>query len=188
MDSSAANTSNLQSTAYVQNPNIGESVQPASQPTITTVDMTNVENNQAQQVTQTETAEKAKGYDSENSTVPTSYIKNYMSGLNKPDMFKTNDNGDSYNLTNVLSNSNSIKNAFTGQIRRDTTFQNSHQEATKLFASQDQTNYRYMHHPILGNMRIAIDANGKDIGLPEPINETGNPFILDEPKNIHTLA
>ena len=186
MDSSAANTTNLQSTNYIPNPNIGEINQPVSQPTVTNVDMTNVDNNASQQATKTETAEKPKGYDSENTSIPTSYIQKHMSGLNKPDMFRTNDNGDSYNLTNVLSNTNGIKNAFTNQVRHDMEFQNNFNKARELFASLDTQNYKYIQDPIRGYMRIPIDADGKYIGLPEPINETGNPFKLEDPVYIHT--
>lgn len=190
MDSSAANTSNLQNTAYIPNTNIGESTQPVSQPKAEkTVDMTGGE----QQVAATtvepkETTEAKKDFNIEANQMNASYAKKYIAPwFNKEKLYTFNENGDGYNLTNVLSNTNAIKEAFTGQIRRDTAFQNSFNEAKNLFEIQDTTNYRYMHHPILGNMRVAIDSEGKDIGLPEPINESGSPVILEDPNNIHTL-
>ena len=188
MESSTSNTSNLQSTTYVQNPNISESVQPVSQPTVTTVDMTNVENPAVQPATQTEPTVKPKGFDSDNLPVPTNYIKKFMSGLDTKDFFKTSADGFIlYNFnTEIFKKPEGIKDSYIKQIGRDESNRKAYNDARELFIGLDSQNYRYMQHPTLGKMRIAIDENGKDIGLPEAINETGNPFQFEDPKNIPT--
>ena len=189
MDSSAANTSNLQSTTYVPNQNIGEVNQAVTQPVAPkTVDVTGAEQPAATTVETQESTEAKKDFNIEANQMNASYAKKYIAPwFNKSQTYTFNQNGDGYFLTNVLNNPDNIKFAFTRQIRRDTNIQNSFNEAKELFSGLDTTNYRYIQHPTLGKMRVAIDSDGKDIGLPEPINETGNPFELDEPKNIHTL-
>lgn len=189
MDSSAANTTNLQNTNYIPNQNVGEVNQPVTQPVAPkTVDVTGAEQPAATTVETQETTEAKKDFNIEANQMAANYAKKYIEPwFNKTTNYTLNQNGDGYFLTNVLSNPDNIKFAFTRQIRRDTNFQTSFNEARELFAGLDTQNYRYMQHPTLGKMRVAIDAEGKDIGLPEPINETGNPFVIDDPKNIHTM-
>jgi len=98
------------------------------------------------------------------------YISKFVSSIGKQTQFSLNQNGDGYNLSGVLNaGQDAISNSFKGQIMRDTGLQNKFNKAQQSFAQMDTQNYRYIHHSVLGNMRVAIDAEGKDIGLPEPV-------------------
>lgn len=104
------------------------------------------------------------------SNASANYINNFVSQMGRGKQFNTNQNGDEYNLGGVLNaGQDAVSNAFKGQIMRDTKLQSNFQNAQESFSQLDNQNYRYIHNSILGNMRVAIDADGKDIGLPEPV-------------------
>ena len=110
----------------------------------------------------------SKGFDSNNVTLPAAYVQNNLRAFGTPDLFNTNRNGDEYQLGSTIGNTDKLKTSFQNQIRINARYKNKYDEATKLFSDNSNSDYRYMHHPILGNMQVKIDANGKDIGLPEP--------------------
>ena len=191
MESSSANTTNMQSTPYVSTPNVSEATPQAQQQTATVnVDMTGG-NTTPVEVKASPINNKGTlgaNLDSGNKTISPKYTKMYMTFLGQKPQFTTNQNGDEYNLNSSLKNQELLTLSFKNNIRRNMSDQEGFRKSQQLFENLDNTNYRYMHHPILGNMRVQIDADGKDIGNPEPIDASGNKFFINDPKNIPTLA
>ncbi len=191
MESSSANTTNMQSTPYVSTPNVSEpAAQPQQQPTVANVDMTGGSTTpvEVKASPMNNKGDLGKTYDSENKTVSPKYTQTYMTFLGQRPQFITNQNGDEYNLSSSLKNQELLTLSFKNNIKRNMAAQDGLRQAQQLFENLDNTNYRYMHHPTLGNMRVQIDAEGKDIGFPEPIDASGNKLFMDDPKNLPTLA
>ena len=169
MSESATNTANIPQTTptYSVDPKSVTSTLTPSTPA--RVDMT------ATQGTTAEPQDKkteSKGFDSNNTSIPTTYAQNYiMPWFGKNPLFQENQHGDRYSLTNSLSNSNlltlSFKNDFKTQAENRTSFD----QARNFFATQDNENYTYGRVFFKGswiNTRTPIDPNtGEAIGLPE---------------------
>ena len=169
MSESATNTANIPQTTptYSVDPKSVTSTLTPSTPA--RVDMT------ATQGTTAEPQDKkteSKGFDSNNTSIPTTYAQNYiMPWFGKNPLFQENQHGDRYSLTNSLSNSNlltlSFKNDFKTQAENRTSFD----QARNFFATQDNDNYTYGRVFFKGswiNTRTPIDPNtGEAIGLPE---------------------
>lgn len=187
MESSSANTTNMQSATYVSTPNVSETaVQPQQQPTaVNNVDM--VGGAESKTTETTVDTPKVK-FDTENKPLSASYVKNHMSWFGQKIPFTANQNGDEYNLSSSLKNQELLTLSFKNNIKRNMADQEGFRKSQQLFENLDNTNYRYMHHPVLGNMRVQIDADGKDIGFPEPIDASGNKFFMEDPKNLPTFA
>ena len=166
MSESATNTANIPQTTptYSVDPKSVTSTLTPSTPA--RVDMT------ATQGTVAEPQVEKKGFDSNNTSIPTTYAQNYiMPWFGKNPLFQENQHGDRYSLTNSLSNSNlltlSFKNDFKTQAENRTSFD----QARNFFATQDNDNYTYGRVFFKGswiNTRTPIDPNtGEAIGLPE---------------------
>lgn len=196
MESSSANTTNMQSTPYVSTPNVSEpAAQPQQQPTVANVDMTGGSTTpvEVKASPMNNKGDLGKTYDSENKTVSPKYTQTYMTFLGKKPQFTTNENGDETCFMAVMKAAAEDKNILTDIFRESymkiSEKQTAHKQAQQLFENLDNINYRYMHDPRLGNMRVMIDPEtGKDIGLPEPIDASGNKLFMDDPKNLPTLA
>ena len=137
-----------------------------TQKTPTTVDMTTT------QGTVAEPQVEKKGFDSNNTSIPTIYAQNYiMPWFGKNLLFQTNQNGDGYSLTNSLSNSNLLTLSFKKDFKRQAENRTSFEQSLNLFATQDNENYTYGRVFFKGswiNTRTPIDPNTKEaIGLPE---------------------
>lgn len=193
MDSSATNTANLQNTTYLPNQQVGEVTQATTTATQTTVDMTGassstpVETPQAGQ-TQVEPT-KTERFDTDTKNISPVYVQKYMSGINKSEDtgYRENENGDKFGFNNVMSNPDSIKNAFVLDFRRQQANSNSLKASNELFATLNNNDYKYGRQFIAGtwfNVRTPIDAEGKAIGLPEAIDNIGNPILDMGAKNI----
>lgn len=166
MSESATNTANMSQTTptySVESKSVTSTLTPS---TPARVDMT------ATQGTVAEPQVEKKGFDSNNTSIPTTYAQNYiMPWFGKNPLFQENQHGDRYSLTNSLSNSNlltlSFKNDFKTQAENRTSFD----QARNFFATQDNDNYTYGRVFFKGswiNTRTPIDPNtGEAIGLPE---------------------
>lgn len=166
MSESATNTANMSQTTptySVESKSVTSTLTPS---TPARVDMT------ATQGTVAEPQVEKKGFDSNNTSIPTTYAQNYiMPWFGKNPLFQENQHGDRYSLTNSLSNSNlltlSFKNDFKTQAENRTSFD----QARNFFATQDNDNYTYGRVFFKGswiNTRTPIDPNTKEaIGLPE---------------------
>lgn len=166
MSESATNTANMSQTTptySVESKSVTSTLTPS---TPARVDMT------ATQGTVAEPQVEKKGFDSNNTSIPTTYAQNYiMPWFGKNPLFQENQHGDRYSLTNSLSNSNlltlSFKNDFKTQAENRTSFD----QARNFFATQDNENYTYGRVFFKGswiNTRTPIDPNtGEAIGLPE---------------------
>ena len=170
MSESATNTANMPQTTQtysVESKSTKSTVAQNTQTkTKTKVDMT------ATQGTVDKSQVEKKGFDSNNTSIPTIYAQNYiMPWFGKNPLFQENQHGDRYSLTNSLSNSNlltlSFKNDFKTQAENRTSFD----KARNFFATQDNDNYTYGRVFFKGswiNTRTPIDPNTKEaIGLPE---------------------
>ena len=197
MESSSANTTNMQSTPYVSTPNVSETAaQPQQQPTVTNVDMTGSSTNpvEVKASPMNNKGDLGKTYDSENKTIPPKYAQTYIMPITSSDVqYKINQNGDGTYCKNIINEAAKDKDTLMHIFKRGYMLisekQTAYKQAQQLFANLDKTNYRYMHDPRLGNMRVMIDPEtGKDIGLPEPIDASGNKLFMDDPKNLPTLA
>ena len=166
MSESATNTANMSQTTptySVESKSVTSTLTPS---TPARVDMT------ATQGTVAEPQVEKKGFDSNNTSIPTTYAQNYiMPWFGKNPLFQENQHGDRYSLTNSLSNSNlltlSFKNDFKTQAENRTSFD----QARNFFATQYNDNYTYGRVFFKGswiNTRTPIDPNtGEAIGLPE---------------------
>lgn len=170
MNESATNTANMSQTTQtysVESKSTKSTVAQNTQTkTKTKVDMT------ATQGTIAEPQVEKKGFDSNNTSIPTIYAQNYiMPWFGKNLLFQTNQHGDGYSLTNSLSNSNlltlSFKNDFKTQAENRTSFEKS----KNLFETLDNENFKYGRLFFQGswiNTRTPIDpATGEATGLPE---------------------
>ena len=84
-----------------------------------------------------------------------------------------------------------IKNAFVLDFRRQKENSDSYKASNELFATLNNNDYKYGRQFIAGtwyNVRTPIDAEGKAIGLPEAIDNMGNPIVNMEAKNIHSIT
>jgi len=98
------------------------------------------------------------------------YISTFVSPMSKGRQFNTNQNGDEYNLGGILTaKQDAISSSFKSQIMRDMKLQTNFNSAKESFSQLDNQNYRYIHNSIIGDMRVPIDENGRDIGLAEPL-------------------
>lgn len=165
MNESATNTANMSQTTQTYSVEPKPVTTPV-QPTVATVDMTATQGTVAKPQ-----VEKVKGFDSNNTSIPTTYAQNYMSWLGKNLLFQTNQNGDGYSLTNSLSNSNLLTLSFKNDFKRQAENRTSFDQARNFFATQDNENYTYGRVFFKGswiNTRTPIDPNtGEAIGLPE---------------------
>ena len=195
MESSTASKTNLQNASYLPNQPIGEVI-PSANTAPTTVDMkvtstANVETTQAEQ-TQVESTNTER-FDTDTKNISTVYVQKFMSGINKPEDsgFRENENGDKFGFNNIMSNPNNIKNAFVLDFRRQKENSDSYKASNELFATLNNNDYKYGRQFIAGtwyNVRTPIDAEGKAIGLPEAIDNMGNPIVNMEAKNIHSIT
>lgn len=167
MNESAANTANISQTTSTYNVE-HKSVTTPVQPTAATVDMTSTKGTVAEpQVND----KPQKGFDTNNTSIPTTYAQRYMSGINKTPTFQKNQNDDEFSLTNSLGNSAlltlAFKNDFTTQAENRTSFEKS----KNLFETLDNENFKYGRLFFQGswiNTRTPIDpATGEATGLPE---------------------
>ena len=193
MDSSATNTANLQNTTYLPNQQVGEVTQATTTATQTTVDMTGASSStpvEAPQAGQTQVEPtKTERFDTDTKNISPVYVQKYMSGINKSEDtgYRENENGDKFGFNNVMSNPNSIKNAFVLDFRRQQANSNSLKASNELFATLNNNDYKYGRQFIAGtwfNVRTPIDTEGKAIGLPEAIDNIGNPILDMGAKNI----
>ncbi len=192
MESSSANTANMQSTPYVSTPNVSEAAaQPQQQPTVANVDMTGGSTTPVEVKASPMNNKGTLGanFDSEEKAISPVYTQHFISKLAKLPEYIINPNNDGYLFGNSVKNQELLTLSFKKNIKRNMAAQDGLRQAQQLFENLDNINYRYMHDPRLGNMRVMIDPeSGKDIGLPEPIDASGNKLFMDDPKNLPTLA
>ena len=168
MSESATNTANIPqttSTYSIDPKSVTSTVTPS---TPATVAITDTQGTIAEPpVEKTE----VKGFDSNNTSIPTTYAQNYMSWLGKNLLFQKNQNGDEYYLVSSLKDSSALTNAFKNDFKRQAENRTSFDQARNFFATQDNENYTYGRVFFKGswiNIRTPIDPNTKEaIGLPE---------------------
>ena len=169
MSESATNTANMSQTTptySVESKSVTSTVTPS---TPARVDIT------ATQGTTAEPQDKkteSKGFDSNNTSIPTTYAQNYIKPwLNINPLFQKNQNGDEYYLVSSLKDSSALTNAFKNDFKRQAENRTSFDQARNFFATQDNENYTYGRVFFKGswiNTRTPIDPNtGEAIGLPE---------------------
>lgn len=166
MSESATNTANIPQTTSTYSIDPKSVTSTVTQSTQTTVDMT------ATQGTTAEPQVEKKGFDSNNTSIPTTYAQNYIKPwLNINPLFQKNQNGDEYYLVSSLKDSSALTNAFKNDFKRQAENRTSFDQARNFFATQDNENYTYGRVFFKGswiNTRTPIDPNtGEAIGLPE---------------------
>lgn len=166
MSESATNTANMPQTTSTYSIDPKSVTSTVTQSTQTTVDMT------ATQGTVAEPQVEKKGFDSNNTSIPTTYAQNYIKPwLNINPLFQKNQNGDEYYLVSSLKDSSALTNAFKNDFKRQAENRTSFDQARNFFATQDNENYTYGRVFFKGswiNTRTPIDPNtGEAIGLPE---------------------
>ena len=129
-----------------------------------------------------ETPVVKEGFDSDKITLSNSYIIKFMANINKATGGIENENGDIRDLNHSV-NDRLVEN-FKRTILHNQKDKNYFLAAQAFFKTQDNINYTYSSHPILGNIRTPIDENGKPIGLPEAIDKNGNPIDYTN-KHLH---
>lgn len=167
MNESAANTANISQTTSTYNVE-PKSVTTPVQSTPTTVDMTSAKGTVAEpQVND----KPQKGFDTNNTSIPTTYAQRYMSGINKTPTFQKNQNDDEFSLTNSLGNSALLTLAFKNDFKTQAENRTSFEKSNNLFATLDNQNFKYGRLFFQGswiNTRTPIDpATGEATGLPE---------------------
>ena len=166
MSESATNTANMPQTTSTYNVE-PKSVTTPVQPTAATVDMTSTKGTVAEpQVND----KPQKGFDTNNTSIPTTYAQRYMSGINKTPTFQKNQNDDEFSLTNSLGNSALLTLAFKNDFKRQAENRISFEQSRNLFATLDNKHFKYGRVYFNGwiNTRTPIDPNtGEAIGLPE---------------------
>lgn len=167
MSESATNTANMPQTTptYSVEP---KPVTTSVQSTPTTVDMTSAKGTVAEpQVND----KQKKGFDTNNTSIPTTYAQRYMSGINKTPTFQKNQNDDEFSLTNSLGNSALLTLAFKNDFKTQAENRTSFEKSNNLFATLDNQNFKYGRLFFQGswiNTRTPIDpATGEATGLPE---------------------
>lgn len=190
---STANMNNSFSTAPVSMPAGGTTPveQKPAQPA--NVDMTNTDSSEVSTPIDTvqTTPETGNTLDigGDGYKAPIKYTQAHEAIFNPKEPPFTEFPGDSYikyAFGQSIKDSDALTNSFKLGILRNQRDKNNFTAANQLFASLDNGNYKYSHHPVLGNIRIAIDATGKEIGLPEAIDKDGNP-IDTTPNNLPDL-
>ena len=149
-----------------------------------TVDMTVPGNSETTAQETPVVEENVKRFDSDNITLPNSYISKFMANINKATDGITNENGDIRDLNHSVTDPQMLTESFKRSILHNQKDKNYFLTALDFFKTQDNTNYTYSSHPILGNIRTPIDENGKPIGLPEAIDKNGNPIDYTN-KHLH---
>lgn len=154
----------------IQNVNIEPQAQPAAAETAPkgAVDLTAATGTTVEPAQETNTPKT--GFDSDTKHISPAYIKTYMSGINKSTNYTENQNGDGYNLTSSLNDTEGLRNSFKLDFLTQANNRKSYEEANNLFATLDNNGYKYGRLFFQGswvNTRTPIDAEGNATGLPE---------------------